>query len=290
MAEAGRRDLRVEAADGVRLRVRHRPGGRRPAFLLVHGMGSNAREWDEVADRLAAADHPSYAVDLRGHGASDAPDEGYDTATATSDVAAVAAALGLTGAVVAGHSWGASISLRLAAARPELAAALALVDGGWIDVEAVMPQRLTRWRDVLSHSLTANGGAPAEVRARLRGVHPGWTDGAIEAHLAGMRAGPDGVLAPRLAARHFASILQSVWEDDPHRWYPSVTVPVMLLPATRRESPYGERQWREWVASAEAALARPSIRWYADSDHHLHCEQPDRLADDLLDLAREVAP
>lgn len=290
MGDGGYQDLCVPATDGVRLHVRHRPGTRRPAFLLVHGLASSAREWDDVAGRLTAKGHPAYTIDLRGHGDSDAPDEGYDTATASLDVAAVITALELTGTVLVGHSWGASVALRMAAERPELISGLALVDGGWVDVGGITPQRLTRWRDLLSQLVVGRGETTADaMRAQLRKIHPGWTENAIEAYLADMRVGANGMLTPRLPERHFISILQSVWEDSPHRWYPSITVPAMLLPATRRDAPYGERQWREWVGKAEVALARPIVRWYVDSDHHLQCEQPDRVAKDLLQLAGEIA-
>src|SRR5947207_2594292 len=88
--------LRVTVADGVRLHVRHWPGEPdRTPFLLVHGLSSNARLWDGVATRLAAAGYPAYAVDLRSHGESERPPDGYDTATAAADVAAVADTLDL---------------------------------------------------------------------------------------------------------------------------------------------------------------------------------------------------
>ena len=71
--------LRVTVADGVRLHVRHWPGEPdRTPFLLVHGLSSNARLWDGVATRLAAAGYPAYAVDLRSHGESERPPDGYD--------------------------------------------------------------------------------------------------------------------------------------------------------------------------------------------------------------------
>src|SRR4051812_8795959 len=92
---------RVRVADAVFLHVRRWPGELRP-FLLVHGLSANARLWNEVAAELSAAGHPVTAVDLRSHGESDAPPDGYDTATAADDLAA----LGIAGAVVAGHAWG----------------------------------------------------------------------------------------------------------------------------------------------------------------------------------------
>jgi hypothetical protein len=58
----------------------------------------------------------------------------------------------------------------------------------------------------------------------------------------------------------------------------------MLLPVAHRYSPVGERQWREWVNGAAAALSDATVRWYLDADHDVQYEQPERLAQDLLDL------
>jgi pimeloyl-ACP methyl ester carboxylesterase len=297
MREAGFQDLGVPTAGGARLHVRHRPGTRRPAFLLVHGLASNARMWDEVAGRLTAENHPTYAVDLRGHGESDDLDNGYDTATASCDVAALAAAFSLTDAVVAGHSWGASISLRLAAEHPKVVGGLALIDGGWADAgqaagwtdDEAKDQRLSRWLDALAQRFVRRESiTAAELRAHLRKAHPRWSECAVDAHLANLRVDPDGALVPRLSGPQFASIVASVWDEQPHRWYPSVTVPVMLLPVAHRYSPVGERRWKQWVDSAEAALLDATVRWYLDADHDVQYEHPERLAEDLLDLARKV--
>lgn len=286
-------DLSVPVTDQVKLRVRHRPGVQPLAFLLVHGLTSNARLWDEVADRLAARGHPVYAVDLRGHGESDTPDEGYDTATAASDLAAVGKALGLRGVVVAGHSWGATVALRLAAENPDLIAGLALVDGGWVDFSTAVGG--TELSGGFAASLQQRSTMPgitsmARMREYLRAVHPGWSDAAIEAYADEMCVGPDGAVAPRLAKAHHTSIVRSLWDEPPARWYPSVTVPVTLLPALPPASIWWVEELRAWVKRAEAALPQARTRWYEDADHHLHVEYPDRIAADLIELAGEAGP
>jgi pimeloyl-ACP methyl ester carboxylesterase len=52
-------DERIKVADGLDLRVLiRRPvsgTAEGPSYLLVHGLASNARLWDGVAHRLAAA-------------------------------------------------------------------------------------------------------------------------------------------------------------------------------------------------------------------------------------------
>ncbi|MFI0481362.1 alpha/beta fold hydrolase [Actinomadura sp. 9N215] len=277
--------LSVPVAPDVTLRVRHRPGDAEPPFLLVHGLGSNARLWDEVAGRLNAEGHPVYAVDQRGHGESDAPDDGYDTATAVADLAAAAGGLGLRGAVVAGHSWGGNVSVRLAAQHPELVRGLALVDGGWITLSASCDS----WEEFASRygvrELT--GVTARSMRVYWRKIHPDWSDAAIEASLADLRERPDGTLERRLPAARHMSVMHSMWTEPPSRWFPDIAVPVMLMPAVTTYAPRAERV-RSWVAAVAAALPEATVREYVGGDHDLHAQRPDRVAADLLELAASV--
>lgn len=282
-------NLSVTVGDGVNLRVRHRPGkGARP-FLLLHGLSSNSRTWDEVADRLAAEGHAVYAVDLRGHGESDEPDDGYDTATAVADLAALLPSLDLSGVLVAGHSWGGTIALRLAAEHPALVAGLGLVDGGWIETSTTSRSReeAVATAAMLRRSMTRS--SRKDMLRYYRAAHRDWSAAAMEAQLADLREGPDGALAQRLSDAHFTAAVGSMWDDVPADWYPAVKVPVLLMPAVPADDnvPWGERV-RSCVGAATAAMPHASVRWYVGGDHYLHAQHPDRLAADLLDLAREA--
>ena len=81
--------IRVTVADGVSLHVATWDRGSGVPYLLVHGLSSNCRTWEGVAGHLADRGHPVAAVDLRGHGQSDKPDDGYDFTTLCSDLVAV---------------------------------------------------------------------------------------------------------------------------------------------------------------------------------------------------------
>src|ERR1700739_1745131 len=121
---------RVRVADNVTLHVLtwglDHPG---TPVLLVHELPSNPRLWNGVAERLAAAGHPVAAIDQRGHGQSDKPDDRYDFATLTDDLIAVLHDLGGQTPWLAGQSWGANVVLELAARHPGSTAGLVLVDG-----------------------------------------------------------------------------------------------------------------------------------------------------------------
>src|SRR3984893_6701264 len=94
--------------------------------LALHGVTGHANRWQTLATHHLA-DVTVVAPDLIGHGRSswDAP------WTIDANVAALAALLDAAGgrpAVGVGHSFGGAIALNLAAARPDLVAALVLLD------------------------------------------------------------------------------------------------------------------------------------------------------------------
>src|SRR4029077_12523058 len=89
-------ELRVPVAPDVALHAERYEGD--PAhmpFMLVHGLASNLRLWDGVAEALHASGHTVVALDQRGHGRSDAPESSYDMDTAVGDLLALVDALAL---------------------------------------------------------------------------------------------------------------------------------------------------------------------------------------------------
>jgi pimeloyl-ACP methyl ester carboxylesterase/predicted ester cyclase len=104
-----------------------RPG--RPALVLLHGWCSNRAEMRPLAQALATG-HRVLAVDAAGHGDSDVPEDAARVAVAAQadDVIAVCDHLGLTAAVLVGHSSGAAVAVDVAARRPDLAAAVVALD------------------------------------------------------------------------------------------------------------------------------------------------------------------
>jgi pimeloyl-ACP methyl ester carboxylesterase len=278
-------DARVEVSPGVTLRVREWPGDSGPPYLLAHGLSSNALLWDQVAERLSAAGRPSYAVDLRSHGESDAPADGYDTATAAADLAAICQRLALPPVIAVGQSWGGNVVVRLAARHPDLVAGLALVDGGWIDLST----EFDTWEACATalRPPEVDGVHPAQMRAFISKAHPDWSAASVEATVANLRVTPDGRLERRLAIPNHMRILRSMWDDPPWRDYPHITVPVLLMPAVPTDADQGERR-RVTVAKAAGALARSRVREYVGADHDLHAQHPGSLADDLLTVGREV--
>ena len=113
--------------DRVQLHYREAGEGR-PPVILIHGWASRLDHWQPVVAPLARH-HRVLRVDLRGHGRSEAPVEGYSIRQFADDTAALARSRRTRGAVVVGHSMGSTVALELARRHPRIVAGVVMVDG-----------------------------------------------------------------------------------------------------------------------------------------------------------------
>lgn len=114
--------------DGVALAYEEQGQGG-PPMVFVHGWSCDHRYFAPQIERFSR-DHRTIAVDLRGHGASDAPQQEYTMSAFADDVAWLCRELGAEKPVVVGHSMGAVIALQLAAEHPTVPSAIVMIDGG----------------------------------------------------------------------------------------------------------------------------------------------------------------
>jgi len=113
--------------DGVKLYYDETGSG--PTMVFIHGWCCNrtyfAPQYEHFSKRQRVI-----TVDLRGHGESDAPEGEYSMPVFADDVAWMLGELGVTSAVVVGHSMGGSVVGALAARHPGLVKGAIAVDSG----------------------------------------------------------------------------------------------------------------------------------------------------------------
>lgn len=103
-------------------------GDDKPWIILVHGLTCAHSDWSPVTV-LLRHQFNVLAVDLRGHGQSAHLPGPYSIETLAGDVADVVAQLGITRAILAGHSMGTRIITALNEQVPDLARGMLFVDG-----------------------------------------------------------------------------------------------------------------------------------------------------------------
>jgi pimeloyl-ACP methyl ester carboxylesterase len=98
-----------------------------PPFVFVHGWSCNHAHFAPQIEHFAR-DHRVVALDLRGHGASDAPAQRYTVPALADDVAWLCESANIERPVLVGHSMGGQVVLETAARHPDLALAVVMVD------------------------------------------------------------------------------------------------------------------------------------------------------------------
>lgn len=109
MSGASERTHGIAGGGGVRLHVRDRGPEDAPALVFIHGWSQHHMCWRRQMESDLARDFRLVALDLRGHGMSDKPQDtaAYaEGAPWAEDIAAVIAALDLTAPVLVGWSYG----------------------------------------------------------------------------------------------------------------------------------------------------------------------------------------
>jgi pimeloyl-ACP methyl ester carboxylesterase len=275
----------VAVAPGVALHVERRDGRAELApFVLVHGLASNLRLWDGVAEALHTRGHTVVAVDQRGHGRSDAPESTYGMDTAVDDLRALLAALAVPRPVLAGQSWGGNVVLELGWRHPEAVRGIACVEGGVIELADWFPT----WEACLT-ALTPprlDHLTPAELEARLRAGSPELPDRAIAAALACFRVREDGRVEPHLARHRHLQIVRSLWEHRPSTRWATLRTPALLVLADTGDAARTAAK-RRAEARARAEAPRLRAQWFAPAHHDVHAQFPDRVAGLLADAAHE---
>lgn len=121
---------RVLELDGPDLNVReYGPPGER-AVVLLHGYSGSIEWWQEVAPALAGTGMRVVAIDLVGHGGSEAPPDAdqYGAAGQAAAVRRALDALGVRHAILVGHSMGGVVATAVAERAPDVVERVVVAD------------------------------------------------------------------------------------------------------------------------------------------------------------------
>ena len=264
-----------------------------PGVVLIHGLSSTAWSWTPVARRLLSLRHV-VAMDLRGHGLSDAPTEGYDPQTLAADVLAVAEGSGLLDdpgdrVVLAGHGFGAIVASWAAAGLGDRCAGLVLVDGGWEDLETASGMDVDEFLRGLDEPPEVMRSMTAFLADREAFDPATWDADQERAARATVVETHAGKVVSSTRPHAAEACVRAMFRYDPRATLAAVAAPVVALAAADDEE--GTRASALDMASrARVAAGRDSIvaTSFRHVGHNLMRYRPEAVSAAILSVAGEA--
>lgn len=269
-------------------------GATQAPLVLVHATGMCGAVYADLLGPLADRPGRAHAIclpDMRGHGRTRLPatpgDIPLDWAPYRADLAHFLAAISPAAPVrLAGHSFGATVAAELAAARPELVAALLLLDPAYVPFAHAASYAAMRAAGTAPPNAMAAGAerrrpgfaSRADARGRLhqRGVFAGWPDAALDAYLEDGIA-DDGRLActPAWEATSFRGVSTTLADS-----LARLATPFVLL-AGGADSTVNDADFATFAAHPACRHAER----FEDSGHFFPLTHPERVRPHLAALA-----
>jgi pimeloyl-ACP methyl ester carboxylesterase len=267
-------------------------------FILIHGLGQTSWSWAPVARRLApVAD--VVALDLRGHGLSDSPRDGYDLESLAYDALTVMSANGwgtdVDGlpAVVGGHGLGAMVAAAMAVARPDSVAGVGLIDAGWEDLAEATGLTAPEFERTLGDPPEVLASMDAFLRDRREYDLDSWDADQERAARSTVDEKHAGHVAPVVRAHVQRGVVDAMFSYRPNV---AALLAQPLLVAVAESGTADDETLRERLAAlqdfaqirADRGLPDLLVRRFAGSGHNLMRYRPDDLTVALVELAEQA--
>ena len=266
--------LSVDGSNITGIRQRDPATPTAPRMLCLHGWLDNANSFAPMMPYLPAFD--LVAIDLPGHGYSDALPQGYSLHEFSYQLTRVIEALGWSECHLVGHSLGGSIASMLAVANPEVVQSLTMIDSsGPLSEEAdQLPERMRRALKDRLHPQRFESRHFSDkdeaVKARLKAakMHPSSARLIIDRQLLATDTGFQWRFDPRW--RHASSQYQT--QEQVHALLGAVACKTLTIMADK-----GFLLNRADTSDRLACLqAHQSIT--LPGHHHLHMDTPEPVA------------
>lgn len=141
--------------DGTRLRMIDTGNG--TPVVFIHGIGASMYGWRYALPAVTAAGYRVVAFDNRGFGFSEKPAHGYHNADYARLVVTLLDSLGISSAVLVGHSMGGAIAAEVARAHPDRVRGMVLIDAAGYGVRWPGVLKIARWPFIGAVATTFRG-------------------------------------------------------------------------------------------------------------------------------------
>ena len=245
--------------DGVRLWYEEQGAAEGDAVVFVHGFACDHSQFTAQMDHLSPH-RRVVAVDLRGHGRSDAPTQPYTMEGYADDVAWMCGAIGIERATIVGHSMGGIVASLVASRHPDLVVGLVVLDSAIVPIPE-LTAGLVGWADSL------RGDDYLDSLRQVNDVYfePG-DDPRVKADVQGSMYAPQHVLVS--SAEHMADFVISSANGEPVARPDTWRCPVLHVSAAYQMND---------VARFRGLCPQLIVAQTAGAGHYHHLLVPDQI-------------
>lgn len=241
--------------------------GKGPTILLLPGLTANANEFDGLIKAGLSPRFRVLALDLRGRGQTEKPATGYTMADHAADVLGLLELLGLQQVIMGGHSFGALLTLYIAAHYPERIRKMIIIDGA-----AKLHPRV---RELIQPSLNRMGRVFASWDEYINTIKQnpafhGWWDPTIESYYrADVQTNADGTVQSRLYREGILEATDKALEEPYDEYVSRIDKPAILLNALGAYGPVGTPPVLPYEQAQETVQAIKNCRYVEIPGNHI---------------------
>ncbi|MCQ3931226.1 MAG: alpha/beta hydrolase [Chloroflexi bacterium] len=241
--------------------------GNGPTILLLPGLTANANEFDGLIKAGLSPRFRVLALDLRGRGQTEKPATGYSMADHAADVLGLLELLGIQQVIMGGHSFGALLTLYIAAHYPERIRKMIIIDGA-----AKLHPRV---RELIQPSLNRMGRVFASWDEYINTIKQnpafhGWWDPTIESYYrADVQTNADGTVQSRLYREGILEATDKALEEPYSEYVSRIDKPAILLNALGAYGPEGTPPVLPYEQAQETVQAIKNCRYVEIPGNHI---------------------
>ncbi|MGD6901025.1 alpha/beta hydrolase [Bacillus infantis] len=235
------KEEKLQLANGISLNVAYRLS-EKPVILFLHFSGGTWQAWHGILPHFSA-EYSVIAPDIRGHGKSEKPENGYHIDEMAEDIILLLNEWGIDCCHIIGSSMGAEVGLSIAASHPEMVQSL-VCEGGLYDrwgeyslLEGTKEEADIERTELLASILNEEERVYSSAEEYLTSMEKEFKEAEIwsrhaEAFIRStMEQKVNGHFANRFKKNVLAGFISSCWDIRLEDYYSKISCPVLLLPS-----------------------------------------------------------
>ena len=230
-------------------------------LFFVHGLASNSSLFLPLANKLFNLGYSSIGIDLRGHGNSSKPTNGYTLETFSKDISTIIRKYLKVKPIFIDQSMGANLGVMLAKEKKPIIQGCICIDGGFINLK----NKFSNWKQCEKQLTPPNLDhfQLPKLKELIQSYHPDWSELSIQGTLNNWKIFNNLRIKKKLSIKKHLLLLKSLWSQKPNNIY-QLNVSTLLINSTIKPN------FQNFPSNTKMITL--------EGDHDIHAQKPDLMS------------